>query len=157
MSDAVIDDGAPCVPDQPNAAEDTNDSMAVAAAKPTPPSIPTTTTATTTTTAPLTPVATTATSIPPSITSNTLILIRPYADYFARQDEVKTGFLRIIRKNWRQLSILLPGNFHASNQNVFFFLDRRTKCIHTIFFVSFNLFCCVRDDEKKTRHSVAVR
>lgn len=45
-----------------------------------------------------------------SMTINPFIIIRPYADYFARKEE-KSGFLRLIRKNWRQLTILTPGNY----------------------------------------------
>lgn len=40
--------------------------------------------------------------------TNTNIIIRPYAEYFVRK-EGKTGFFRMIRKNWHQMSILWPG------------------------------------------------
>lgn len=43
-------------------------------------------------------------------TINTTITIRPYADYFGRKEE-KNGILRMIRKNWNQMSILWPGKY----------------------------------------------
>lgn len=55
-------------------------------------------------------------TIEQSISVNTSIMIRPYAEYFTRKEE-SNGFLRLVRKNWGQMSILWPGNMWILQSN----------------------------------------